>query len=115
VLDLAAQQAGWGRPLAKGQGRGVAVLNAFGSYLAQVAEVTVGADGRVKIDRVVSAVDCGRIVNPDTVKAEIEGGIIFGITAALAVFFSRRRYVDEPAQWSRRSSCIRYRDRSPML
>jgi isoquinoline 1-oxidoreductase beta subunit len=83
VLDLAAQQAGWGRPLAKGQGRGVAVLNAFGSYLAQVAEVTVGADGSVKVDRVVSAVDCGRIVNPDTVKAEIEGGILFGITAAL--------------------------------
>jgi isoquinoline 1-oxidoreductase beta subunit len=83
VLDLAAQQAGWGRPLAKGQGRGVAVLNAFGSYLAQIAEVTVGADGNVKVDRVVSAVDCGRIVNPDTVKAEIEGGIIFGITAAL--------------------------------
>jgi isoquinoline 1-oxidoreductase beta subunit len=83
VLDLAAQQAGWGRPLAKGQGRGVAVLNAFGSYLAQIAEVTVAADGNVKVDRVVSAVDCGRIVNPDTVKAEIEGGIIFGITAAL--------------------------------
>jgi isoquinoline 1-oxidoreductase subunit beta len=83
VLDLAAQQAGWGRPLGKGQGRGVAVLNAFGSYLAQVAEVTVAADGRVRVDRVVSAVDCGRIVNPDTVKAEIEGGIIFGITAAL--------------------------------
>jgi isoquinoline 1-oxidoreductase beta subunit len=83
VLDLAAQQAGWGRPLAKGQGRGVAVLNAFGSYLVQIAEVTVGADGNVKVDRVVSAVDCGLIVNPDTVKAEIEGGIIFGITAAL--------------------------------
>jgi isoquinoline 1-oxidoreductase beta subunit len=83
VLDLAAQQAGWERPLAKGQGRGVAVLNAFGSYLAQIAEVTVGADGTVKVDRVVSAVDCGRMVNPDTVKAEIEGGIIFGITAAL--------------------------------
>ena len=83
VFDLAAQQAGWGRPLAKGPGRGVAVLNAFGSYLAQVAEVTVGADSSVRVDRVVSAVDCGRIDNPDTVKAEIEGGIIFGITAAL--------------------------------
>jgi isoquinoline 1-oxidoreductase beta subunit len=56
---------------------------AFGTYQAQVAEVTVAADGTVKVTRVVSAVDCGRIVNPDTVKAEIEGGIIFGITAAL--------------------------------
>lgn len=83
VLDLAVQHAGWGQPLAKGRGRGVAVLNAFGSYLAQIAEVTVAPDGRVRVDRVVSAVDCGRIVNPDTVKAEIEGGIIFGITAAL--------------------------------
>ncbi|HEX9491020.1 MAG TPA: xanthine dehydrogenase family protein molybdopterin-binding subunit [Stellaceae bacterium] len=83
VLDLAARQAGWGRPLPKGQGRGVAVLNGFGSYLAQIAEVTVAADGQVRVNRVVSAVDCGGIVNPDTVKAEIEGGIIFGITAAL--------------------------------
>jgi isoquinoline 1-oxidoreductase beta subunit len=83
VLDLAAQKGGWGSPLGKGQGRGVAVLNAFGSYLAQVAEVTVGADGQLRVDRVVSAVDCGRVVNPDTVRAEIEGGIIFGITAAL--------------------------------
>jgi isoquinoline 1-oxidoreductase subunit beta len=83
VLDLAAQKAGWGRPLPKGQGRGVALLSAFGSYQAQVAEVTVAADGSVRVNRVVSAVDCGRIVNPDTVRAEIEGGIIFGLTAAL--------------------------------
>jgi isoquinoline 1-oxidoreductase beta subunit len=83
VLDLAAQKAGWGRPLAKGQGRGVSVVFAFGTYQAQVAEVTVAADGTVRVTRVVSAVDCGRIVNPDTVKAEIEGGVIFGITAAL--------------------------------
>jgi isoquinoline 1-oxidoreductase beta subunit len=61
----------------------VAVLNGFGSYLAQIAEVTVTPDGQVRVNRVVSAVDCGLIVNPDTVRAEIEGGIIFGITAAL--------------------------------
>jgi isoquinoline 1-oxidoreductase beta subunit len=69
--------------LPTGRGRGVSVQHAFGSYMAQVAEVTVGKDGAVRIDRVVCAVDCGRIVNPDTVKAQIMSGIIFGITAAL--------------------------------
>jgi isoquinoline 1-oxidoreductase beta subunit len=83
VLDLAAEKAGWGQPLPTGRGRGVSVQHAFGSYMAQVAEVTVGKDGAVRIDRVVCAVDCGRIVNPDTVKAQIMSGIIFGITAAL--------------------------------
>jgi isoquinoline 1-oxidoreductase subunit beta len=83
VLDLAAVQGGWGTTLPKGQGRGIAVLNAFGSYLAQVAEVTVTTNGQVRVNRVVSVVDCGRVVNPDTVRAEIEGGIIFGVTAAL--------------------------------
>ena len=66
-----------------GKGRGVSVIFGFGSYVAQVAEVAVGKDGRVRVERVVCAVDCGRIVNPDTVKAQMEGGIIFGITAAL--------------------------------
>jgi isoquinoline 1-oxidoreductase subunit beta len=83
VLDLAAQQAGWGRPLPAGRGRGVALLHAFGSYIAQVAEVTVSRAGEVRVERVVCAVDCGTIVNPDTVRAQMEGGIIFGITAAL--------------------------------
>jgi isoquinoline 1-oxidoreductase beta subunit len=83
VLDLAAEKAGWGRPLPAGSGRGVSVIFGFGSYLAQVAEVAVGKDGRVRVARVVCAVDCGRIVNPDTAKAQMEGGIIFGITAAL--------------------------------
>jgi isoquinoline 1-oxidoreductase beta subunit len=83
VLDLAAEKAGWGRPLPAGSGRGVSVIFGFGSYLAQVAEVAVGKDGRVRVARVVCAVDCGRIVNPDTAQAQMEGGIIFGITAAL--------------------------------
>ena len=83
VLDLAAEKAGWGRPMPAGSGRGVSVIFGFGSYLAQVAEVAVGNDGRVRVTRVVCAVDCGRIVNPDTAKAQMEGGIIFGITAAL--------------------------------
>jgi isoquinoline 1-oxidoreductase subunit beta len=83
VLDLAAEKAGWGQPMAAGKGRGVSVIFGFGTYVAQVAEVAVGPDGRVRVERVVCAVDCGRKVNPDTVKAQAEGGTIFGITAAL--------------------------------
>ena len=83
VLELAAQQAGWGQPLPAGHGRGVSLLHAFGSYIAQVAEVSVSQAGDVRVHRVVCAVDCGTIVNPDTVKAQMESGIIFGITAAL--------------------------------
>ncbi|MGH8567465.1 MAG: molybdopterin cofactor-binding domain-containing protein, partial [Gammaproteobacteria bacterium] len=83
VLDLATEKASWGQPLPEGQGRGVSVQHVFGSYLAEVAEVAVSKEGEVRIQRVVCAVDCGMIVNPDTVKAQMEGGIIFGITAAL--------------------------------
>ena len=83
VLDLAAEKAGWGQSLPPGVGRGVSLQYAFGTYLSQVAEVAVSKDGEVLIQRVVCAVDCGIIVNPDTVKAQIEGGIILGLTAAL--------------------------------
>jgi isoquinoline 1-oxidoreductase beta subunit len=69
--------------LPPGSGRGVSVQFVFGSYLSQVAEVAVAKDGQVRVQRVVCAVDCGMVVNPDTVKAQIESGIIFGITAAL--------------------------------
>jgi CO/xanthine dehydrogenase Mo-binding subunit len=84
VLDVAAQAAGWGEPVSKGRGRGVSVLYcSWGSYLAEVAEVSVPKAGEVLVHRVVCAVDCGVVVNPDTVKAQIEGGIIFGISGAL--------------------------------
>ena len=83
VLDLAAEKAGWGQPLPKGVGRGVSLQFVFGTYMAQVAEVEVSKDGDVRVRRVVCAVDCGIVVNPDTVRAQIEGAIIFGITAAL--------------------------------
>jgi len=83
VLDLAAQKAGWGAPLPKGRARGVAVHESFNSYVAEVAEVTVSDDGTFKVDRVVCAVDCGVAVNPDQVRAQMESGIIFGLTAAL--------------------------------
>jgi len=83
VLDLAAEKAGWGTPMPAGKGRGVSVILLFGTYVAQVAEVSVDARGEVRLDRVVCAVDCGRVVNPDGAKAQMEGGIIFGASAAL--------------------------------
>jgi CO/xanthine dehydrogenase Mo-binding subunit len=83
VLNLAAEKAGWGTSLPDRVGRGISVQFAMGSYLSQVAEVEVSKDGEVKVRRVVCAVDCGHIVNPDTIVAQIEGGIIFGIGAAL--------------------------------
>jgi len=83
VLELAAEKASWGQPLPKGIGRGVSVQFAFATYMAQVAEVEVSKDGTVRVRRVVCAVDCGTVVNPDTVQAQIQSAIIFGITAAL--------------------------------
>ena len=84
VLDVAAREAGWGEPLPEGHGRGVAVLySGWGSFLAAVAEASVSKTDEVRVHRVVCAVDCGTVVNPDTVKAQIEGGIIFGIGGAL--------------------------------
>jgi isoquinoline 1-oxidoreductase beta subunit len=84
VLDVATAAAGWGTPLPAGHGRGVSFLfSGWGTYLAQVAEVEVSKAGDVLVHRVVCAVDCGIVVNPDVVKAQIEGGIIFGIGGAL--------------------------------
>jgi len=83
VLDLAAEKSGWGQPLAKGRGRGIALQNAFGSYLCQVAEVEVAKDGTVRVHRVTAAMDLGTVVNPDTVQAQVQSGVNFGITAAL--------------------------------
>jgi isoquinoline 1-oxidoreductase beta subunit len=83
VLKLAAEKAGWGEKLGKGRGRGVAVHESFNSYVAQVVDVTIKPDGTVKVDRVVAAVDCGIVVNPDVVRAQIEGGVGFGLGAAL--------------------------------
>jgi len=84
VLDLATKEAGWGKPLPRGHGRGVALLySGWGTYLAQVAEVEITGSGDVRVHRIVSAVDCGTIVNPDIVKAQIESGVVYGISAAL--------------------------------
>jgi isoquinoline 1-oxidoreductase subunit beta len=83
VLELAAQKAGWGQPLPERVGRGVSLQFVFATYMAQVAEVEVAKDGAVRVRRVVCAVDCGTVVNPDTVRAQIQSAIVFGITAAL--------------------------------
>ncbi|HXV20007.1 MAG TPA: xanthine dehydrogenase family protein molybdopterin-binding subunit, partial [Desulfuromonadales bacterium] len=83
VLELAAQKAGWGKALPAGRGRGIAVHESFGSFIAQVAEVSVGPKGEVRVHRVVCAIDCGKIVNPDTIEAQMESGIVFGLSAAL--------------------------------
>jgi isoquinoline 1-oxidoreductase subunit beta len=83
VLALAAERAGWGHPLPERVGRGVSLQFVFGTYMAVVAEVEVSKDGSVRVRRVVCAVDCGTVINPDTVQAQIQSAIIFGITAAL--------------------------------
>ena len=85
---LAAEKAGWGTPLAPGKagtkrGRGVAVHESFNTAVAQIVDVTVTSDNKFTVDRVVCAVNCGLVVNPDVVKAQMEGGIGFGLSAAL--------------------------------
>jgi isoquinoline 1-oxidoreductase beta subunit len=82
VLELATTKAGWGGPLPPGRARGLAVHDSFGSYVAQVAEVSLQG-GAPKVERVVCAIDCGKIVNPDTIAAQLEGAVVFGLSAAL--------------------------------
>ncbi len=83
VLKAAAEQAGWDRNLPAGRARGIALQESFGSIVAQVAEVSIGEAGEVRVHRVTCAIDCGRAVNPDTVRSQAESGVIFGLTAAL--------------------------------
>jgi len=83
VLETAAKKGDWGKPLPAGHGRGIAVHESFGSFIAQVAEVSLDNRGNIKVHRIVCAIDCGRIVNPDTIKAQMESAITFGLTAAL--------------------------------
>lgn len=83
VLKLAADKAGWGNAMPARHGRGVSVIHAFGSYIATVAEVAVADDGSVAVKRIVSAVDAGLVINPDSLKAQIEGGMLYGLTAVL--------------------------------
>ena len=82
VLELAATKAGWGTPLPEGRARGIAVVESFGSYVAEVAEVSI-ENGKVRVHRVVCAVDCGVVVNPDIIAAQMESAVVYGLTAAL--------------------------------
>lgn len=83
VLELAADKAGWDKRPPRGRGRGIAVHEANGSFVAQVAEISVDKAGKLRVHRVVCAVDCGQVINPDTIEAQMEGSIVFGLTAAL--------------------------------
>ena len=83
VMERAAALSGWGTPLGPRKGRGISVMTAMKSYISQVAEVTVAPNGEVHVDRVVVAIDCGIAVNPDTIVAQMQSGIIFGLTAVL--------------------------------
>lgn len=83
VLDLAAQKSGWGSALPSGVGRGIMVQSAFGSFLSVVCEVEVTTDSQVRLRRITAAMDCGQAINPDSVRAQLEGGLIFGMTTAL--------------------------------
>jgi isoquinoline 1-oxidoreductase beta subunit len=82
VLDAAAAKAGWGTPTAPGVHRGIAQFMGYGSYSAAVAEVSVGSDGRVKVHRMVLALNCGHAVNPDQIAAQVEGSVVYGLSAA---------------------------------
>ncbi|CAO3358953.1 molybdopterin cofactor-binding domain-containing protein [Azospirillum palustre] len=83
VLNLAAEKAGWGSPLPAGTGRGVSLHDSFGSHVAMVMEAAVDAAGLIRLKRIVAVIDCGLAINPDSVKAQLEGGILFGLSAAL--------------------------------
>ena len=80
---MAAEKAGWGTPLPKGKARGVAVHESFGSVVAHVVEVSIGEEGLPKVERAVTAVDCGQPINPDVIRAQMDGGLGFGLSAAL--------------------------------
>lgn len=98
VLRLAAEKAGWGDPLPEGWGRGVAVHESFSSYVAQVVEVSRDDDGAIKLERIVCAVDCGLAVNPDVVRAQMEGGIGYGLGAAMRNAINLEE--GEPMEWN---------------
>jgi isoquinoline 1-oxidoreductase subunit beta len=83
VLEFVADKAGWGKPLPEGRGRGIAMHDSFGSFIAHVIEASVGSDGKPQVHKVVCAADCGPVVNPDTIHAQLEGATVFGLTAAL--------------------------------
>ena len=95
VLDTVAEKSGWKNPVAPGRGRGIAIHESFGSVVAHVAEVSITKNKTLKVHKVVCAIDCGQVVNPDTIKAQMEGCVVFGLTAALygEITFEKGRVV----------------------
>ena len=95
VLDKVAEKSGWKNPVAPGRGRGIAIHESFGSVVAHVAEVSITKNKTLKVHKVVCAIDCGQVVNPDTIKAQMEGCVVFGLTAALygEITFEKGRVV----------------------
>lgn len=83
VLNLVAEKASWSTALPEGKGRGIALTEDFGSFAATIAEVSIGEDGRFRTERIVCAIDCGQVINPDTVEAQIQSGVVYGLSAAL--------------------------------
>jgi isoquinoline 1-oxidoreductase beta subunit len=83
VLDMTADKIGWGQPMAAGRGRGIAIMECYGTVTAQAAEVTVDAKGKVKVDRMVVVMDCYHAANPNTIYQQMEGGALFGLTQTL--------------------------------
>jgi len=83
VLDTAAQKANWGKAMPRGTAQGIAIVQSYGSIVAEVAEVSVSKRGEVRVERVVCAIDCGHVVNPLTVAEQMESSIVWGLTAAL--------------------------------
>jgi len=98
VLELAAEKAEWSKPLEKGRGRGIAYHLSFDSYVAEVAEISVDRkDGKIRVHRIVCAVDCGPVVNTDTIAAQMMGGIVMGLSSALkeSISFGRGKVLTE--------------------
>jgi isoquinoline 1-oxidoreductase subunit beta len=98
VLEVAAEKAGWGKPLKEGMGRGIAYHLSFDSYVAQVADLSVDRkSGAIEVQRIVCAVDCGQVINPDTIQAQMMGGIVMGLSSALkeGISFERGKVVTE--------------------
>jgi isoquinoline 1-oxidoreductase beta subunit len=99
VLNLVAEKSEWNKPLPKGVTRGIAVHKSFGTWVAQVAEVRVKADGSFRVERVVCAVDCGVAVNPDVIRAQMEGGIGMGLSVALGEAITLKNGVVEQTNY----------------
>src|SRR5262249_16338226 len=84
VLEAAAEKSGWGEPLPAGVGRGIALVESFGTVVAHVVEASLGPRGAPRVHRVTAAVDCGTVCHPDTAAAQVEGAIVMGLSAAMA-------------------------------